>query len=113
VVERTGIIGEVHIKKQILSCECEDEGTAKKHFSTLSPLLKEHGYTISEEKQDEIAENDGLIWQALPLGLVILMFFFILQKSGILNFSVNGNITPTTSFLVGLIASISSCLAIV
>jgi hypothetical protein len=42
-----------------------------------------------------------------------LALFFALQKSGILNFSVNGSITPTTSFIIGLIASISSCLAIV
>jgi len=82
-------------------------------MAKIAPLLFERGYEISQEKQEENSENDGLIWQALPLGLIILTLFFALQKSGILNFSVNGSITPTTSFIIGLIASISSCLAIV
>ncbi len=62
------------------------------------PLLREHGYTISEKETQE--ESDGLIWQALPIGIVILTLFMVLQKSGILNFSVNGGITPTTSFIL-------------
>lgn len=39
--------------------------------------------------------------------------FFILQKSGILNFGIGGQVTSVTSFLIGLIASVSSCLAVV
>jgi sulfite exporter TauE/SafE len=37
----------------------------------------------------------------------------MLQKSGILNLGIGGKTTPTTSFIIGLIASVSSCLAIV
>lgn len=109
--ENTGIKWEVHVKKQILSCECEDEETAKKHIATLTPLLKEHGYTLSEKEIKE--ENNGLIWQALPLGIIVLLLFVLLQKSWILNFSVDGSITPATSFILWLIASVSSCLAVV
>jgi len=36
-----------------------------------------------------------------------------LQKSGILNLGIGGQTTPVTSFIIGLIASVSSCLAIV
>lgn len=50
--EATGIKGEVHVKKQILSCECEDENTAKKHIATIAPLLQEHGYTITDAKEE-------------------------------------------------------------
>lgn len=109
--EHTGIKWEVHVKKQILSCECEDEETAKNHIMKIAPLLREHGYVISEKEIQE--ESDGLIWQALPIGIIILILFIVLQKSGILNFSVNGGITPTTSFILWLIASVSSCLAVV
>ncbi|MFA6079937.1 MAG: sulfite exporter TauE/SafE family protein [Candidatus Gracilibacteria bacterium] len=113
VQEQEGIVGQVHIKKQTLTCDCKNDETIEENMARLSPLLSEHGYELSQEKQEESSENNGLIWQALPIGLVILALFFALQKSGILNFSVNGSITPTTSFIIGLIASISSCLAIV
>jgi len=58
-------------------------------------------------------KNDGAIWQAVPIGLVFLALFFLLQKSRILNFGIGGVTTPVTSFIIGLIASVSSCLAIV
>lgn len=44
---------------------------------------------------------------------MFLVLFFILQKSGILNLGIGGKTTPATSFIIGLIASVSSCLAIV
>lgn len=109
--ENTGIKGEVNVKRQTLSCECESEETAKNHIMKIAPLLQEHGYTISEKEIQE--EGDGLIWQALPIGIFVLVLFIVLQKSGILNFSVDGSITPTTSFILWLIASVSSCLAVV
>lgn len=109
--EHTGIKGEVHVKKQILSCECEDEDTAKKHIATIAPMLQEHGYTISEK--EILAENNPTLWLAITIGWGALVLFFLLQKSGILNFSVDGGITPTTSFILWLIASVSSCLAVV
>jgi sulfite exporter TauE/SafE len=37
----------------------------------------------------------------------------VLQKSGILNFGIGGQSTPITGFIIGLVASVSSCLAIV
>jgi uncharacterized integral membrane protein len=64
----------------------------------IAPLLKVHGYTISENETEE--KNNGLIWQALPIGIVILVLFIALQKSGILNF-FNGKVTtPTASFML-------------
>jgi uncharacterized integral membrane protein len=64
----------------------------------IAPLLQEQGYTISENEIEE--ENRGIIWQTLPIGIIILLLFIALQKSGILNFSIDGSITPTTSFIL-------------
>jgi sulfite exporter TauE/SafE len=50
---------------------------------------------------------------AIPVGFLILVLFLLLQKSDLLSFGVAGKITPATSFIIGLIASVSSCLAIV
>jgi sulfite exporter TauE/SafE len=65
------------------------------------------------EKNIKEKEGGNLIWQALPIGILFLVLFFWLQKSGILNIGLGGAVTPTTSFIIGLIASVSSCLAIV
>ena len=59
------------------------------------------------------AKSDGIIWRAIPIGIAFLVLFFILQKSGILNIGIGGVVTPVTSFIIGIIASLSSCLAIV
>ena len=79
----------------------------------LSEKIKGNGYTLSVEKIKEEKNDNGVIWQALPIGLLFLALFFILQKSGILNFGIGGGVTPATSFIIGLVASVSSCLAVV
>ncbi len=80
---------------------------------TLTEKIQENGYTLSVEKIQEEKKNNEVIWQALPIGLIFLVGFYLLQKSGILNFGIGGKTTPITSFLIGLIASVSSCLAVV
>ena len=49
----------------------------------------------------------------MPIGLAFLALFFVVQKSGILNFGLGTTVTPVTSFIIGLVASVSSCLAVV
>jgi|GEM_PF-27841 len=66
-----------------------------------------------EDRSGDKAREENVIWQAVPIGLFILALFFILQKSGILNLGIGSGVTPTTSFIIGLIASVSSCLAVV
>lgn len=78
---------------------------------TLSEKIETHGYKLSQEKIDD--EQNSVIGRAIPIGLVFLILFFLLQKSGILNFGIGGQVTPVTSFIIGLIASVSSCLAVV
>lgn len=103
----------VDIKKEIVEVEINSEKSQKEIADMLSHLLKEHGYVLSLEKKEEEKNNFSDIWKALPIGIIFLILFFTLQKSGILNFGIGGGTTPTTSFLIGIVASLSSCLAIV
>lgn len=103
----------VDIKKETVAIETNKEVNHKEVAERLSALLKEHGYTVSVEKRVEEKNNSGDIWKALPIGIIFLVLFFTLQKSGILNFGIGGGATPMTGFLIGIIASLSSCLAIV
>lgn len=104
----------VDLKKETVEIETESNDSAEEIASALTSKIKPNGYTVSTIRQDLTTEDSGVIWKAIPIGLVILILFFILQKSGILNLvGIGGKTTPATSFIIGLIASVSSCLAIV
>ncbi len=75
-------------------------------------LLKPNGYTVSVEKQQHIA-NWGDFKIAIPVALLFGIFFVILQKIGIINFINTSNVTYGTAFVVGIIASLSTCMAVV
>jgi sulfite exporter TauE/SafE len=74
--------------------------------------LKSHGYTISVEKQmQEKKWSDFKV--AIPVALGFLMLFIILQKIGIVNFVNTSSVSYGTAFLIGVVASLSSCMAVV
>lgn len=103
----------VDLKSEIVSVETELDNSKHELAEMLTEKIKHNGYTLSVEKVIQEKKSDDVIWKAVPIGLVFLALFFILQKSGILNLGIGGATTPTTSFIIGLIASVSSCLAIV
>lgn len=104
---------EVNLKQETVSFETSLVEDEIKLAEMLSTKVKHNGYSFSVEKQAKIKNHTGVIWQALPIGLAFLAMFFLLQKSGILNFGIGGTATPVTSFVIGLVASVSSCLAVV
>lgn len=112
LIEQDGITkASVNLKHKTVLIECENEWDAGDLVCTLSEKIETHGYKLSQEKMSD--EQNSVIWQAIPIGLVFLLLFFLLQKSGILNFGIGGQVTPVTSFIIGLVASVSSCLAVV
>jgi sulfite exporter TauE/SafE/copper chaperone CopZ len=79
----------------------------------MTKKIESHGYAVSVEREADYIPKNEVFWKALPIGLGFLVLFFLLQKSGILNIGLGGQVTPVTSLLIGIIASVSSCLAIV
>lgn len=74
--------------------------------------LKSHGYTVSVEKQiKEKSWSDFKI--AIPIALAFAVLFVALQKIGLLNLVGGGNVTYGTAFVIGIIASLSTCMAVV
>ncbi len=102
----------VDLKAQTVEIETDSVDNPEEVASFLTSKIKQNGYTLSVEKKVQ-EEKDNVIWKAIPIGLLVLVLFFLVQKSGILNLGLGGKTTPTTSFIIGLIASVSSCLAIV
>lgn len=104
---------QVNLKRETVEIETDNEKSAEEIAAILTEKIKNNGYTLSVEKIIKEKKKDDVIWQAIPIGLAFLILFFILQKSGILNIGIGGQTTPLTSFMIGLVASVSSCLAIV
>ncbi len=102
----------VDLKAQTVEIETDSADSPEEIASFLTSKTKQNGYTLSVEKINQ-EEKDNVIWKAIPIGLLVLILFFLVQKSGIFNLGLGGKTTPTTSFIIGLIASVSSCLAIV
>jgi len=103
----------VDLKNELVSVETELDNSKHELAELLTKKIKYNGYILSTEKSIQENKKDDVLRKAIPIGLVFLMLFFILQKSGILNLGIGGTITPATSFIIGLIASVSTCLAIV
>lgn len=104
---------QVDLKHETVLIETSLDEDQHKLAEILTEKIKKNGYFLSVDKKVEENNVDGEIWQALPIGLALLALFFLVQKSGILNFGFGGIVTPITSFIIGLVASVSSCLAVV
>ncbi|MBU1293164.1 sulfite exporter TauE/SafE family protein [Patescibacteria group bacterium] len=101
------------LKREMVEVETYNEENPEELARVLTSKIQSNGYTLSAEKSAKVKHESDVIWKALPIGLGLLVLFFLLQKSGVLNLGLGGQTTPITSFIIGLIASVSSCLAIV
>lgn len=78
----------------------------------LTTITKTHGYTLSPEKQQHDAKwHDFKI--AIPAALGFIALFVLLQKMGLVNLITTSEVSYGTAFLIGTIASVSTCMAVV
>lgn len=78
----------------------------------LSVPLSPHGYTVAIERQTHIAKW-GEFKLAVPIALAFFVGFIFLQKIGIIGLVSAGRVTYGTAFVIGVIASLSTCMAVV
>ena len=109
---------EVHsARARLEDCTVEVAGhfgaKEKKHLiEELSNLLKPHGYSLALEKpQTSRKWSDFKL--AVPIALTIVLAFLLLQKLGIVNWVNAGSVSYGTAFLIGIVASLSTCMAVV
>ncbi len=88
------------------------EKTLEQIAEELTIPLKPRGYTVSVERQ--IKEKNWADFKiAIPIALGFVVLFVALQKMGIVNIVSAGNVTYGTAFVIGIIASLSTCMAVV
>lgn len=78
----------------------------------LTEVVKKHGYTLFPERQRHPVKWQDFIL-AIPIAAAFIAMFIILQKLGIVNLVTTSNVTYGTAFVIGIIASVSTCMAVV
>lgn len=78
----------------------------------LTKVLIKNGYALSVEKQNkERRWSDFKV--AIPIALAFAVLFVVLQKMGLVNLVTTSNVSFGTAFVIGIIASLSTCMAVV
>lgn len=86
--------------------------TTEELVEELSLALHKYGYTLSIEKQ----KKDKKLSEfkiAIPIAILFIVLFILLQKLGIVNLINGGNVSYGTAMLIGVVASLSTCMAVV
>jgi len=78
----------------------------------LTEKLHSHGYTVSVDKQHQ-AKGWADFRVAVPVALAFIAGFVLLQKFGLVNLVPGGSVTYGTAFVLGIVASLSTCMAVV
>jgi copper chaperone CopZ len=105
------------VKSDLKTHSIEVEGdfgdkTMEQIAEELSIPVKSHGYRVYIEKQiQNIKWNDFKI--AFPIAIGFIVVFIVLQKLGIVNLIGSGEVNYSTAFIIGIIASLSTCMAVV
>lgn len=81
----------------------------------LSDKLTQYGYALLNPKLEK-AENfieKSEFKIAIPIALVIIILFIFIQKLGLVNLINSQNMSYSLAFSIGLVASLSTCMAVV
>lgn len=106
-----------HVKSSLKNHSVEVTGdfgdkTLEQIAEDLTIPLKSHGYSVSIERQ--VKEKNWSDFKiAVPITLGFAVLFVLLQKLGVVNLVGGGNVTYVTAFVIGIIASLSTCMAVV
>ncbi len=106
-----------HVKSSLSNHSVEVIGdfgnkTPEQIAMDLTVPLKSHGYIVSVEKQ--VHDKKWSEFKiAIPIAIGFAVLFVLLQKIGLFNLVGGGNISYGTAFIIGIIASLSTCMAVV
>jgi len=78
----------------------------------LSETIRAHGYVLSTEKGAHEPKWSEFTLAA-PIALVLIGVFFGLQRLGVMNLVTSSDVGFGSAFLIGIVASLSSCMAMV
>lgn len=89
-----------------------EEGSDECVAQHLSTVLEKHGYVLSTQKPTHAVRWADFAL-AFPLAIGAMALLFILQKVGLVRVTDTGTVSYGTAFLIGVVASLSTCMAVV
>jgi len=89
-------------------CDKTKEEIAKEFTTALLP----RGYTVSVERMAR-PKKWSQFGVAIPIAIAFAAGFIFLQKAGLVNLVTTSTVSYGTAFLIGIIASLSTCMAVV
>jgi sulfite exporter TauE/SafE/copper chaperone CopZ len=89
------------------------DSTADEVALMLSPVLKPFGYAIEARRSEPARRSRRELGIAFGIAVVLVGSFVALQRSGIVNVSLGGRLSYGAAAVVGLVASVSTCMAVV
>lgn len=92
--------------------ELEENINREEIREDLSKLIEPDGYRLVENRSKSKVNYKELSF-GLLISSTIVLIFFLIQKSGIVNLAGDGNVTLPFVFLIGVVASLSTCMAVV
>ena len=106
-----------YVKVSLDECTIEVEGefgnqTDEQIAESLTAVVKDHKYSIPVEKQAQ-EKRWGDFKFAVPITIAFILLFVGLQKLGLINLIGASEMNYGTIFVVGIVASLSSCMAVV
>lgn len=89
------------------------DATPEEIARRLTIPLEKHGYTLSTEASKGRGVKWGEFASAVPMAAVLVGVFVLLQKIGIIDLVDASRVTYGTAFVIGAVASLSTCMAMV
>ena len=88
--------------------------TQQEIAEVLSVPIEDNGYKLSVKTFNSPSIKNWSDFKiAVPIALGFAVLFVVLQKIGLVNLVGGGNVTYGTAFVIGIIASLSTCMAVV
>lgn len=108
-------VDKVHVNFHKKTVEIEGdfkENNVEKLADNLGSYLTSHGYKLSIEREAKKVNWNDFVY-AIPIAALLIVAFFLLQKVNFVRLINSSEVGFTTAFLIGMIASVSTCLAVV
>ena len=102
----------LHLKQVEVSGDFGDK-SSEEIAKELNPFLEKFDYQITASPETRNQKQWADFKQAVPFALIFIIIFLLLQKTGIINLVNSSSINLSTAFIIGIIASLSTCMAVV
>lgn len=102
-----------HVQASLSKAEVSFECDTEPDLAALNKPIKAHGYNLSREKTSTSKTPSVQLLLPFLVAFAIFALFLLLQKTGLINLVNPEKMSLPFVFLIGIVASLSTCMAVV